>query len=133
MSTMQVDIVTPDRKVFSEQAEMVIARTTEGEIGVLPNHSPLAAMLQISAVRIKQDGREVTAAVSGGFMEVKPESVTILAESAEFPEEIDVERAKAAKERAEKRLREKQENIDFHRAQLALNRALNRLKVAKKK
>ena len=133
MSTMQVDIVTPDRKVFSEQAEMVVARTTEGAIGILPNHTPLAAMLKISAVRVKMDDSEVTAAISGGFMEVKPDSVTILAEAAEFPEEIDVERAQSAKERAEKRLRDKQEEIDFRRAELALNRALNRLNVAGKK
>ena len=133
MSTMQVDIVTPDRKVFSEQAEMVIARTTEGEIGVLPNHSPLAAMLQISAVRIKQDGREVTAAISGGFMEVKPESVTILAELPNFRRKLTSNARKRPKSGPKKRLREKQENIDFHRAELALNRALNRLEVAKRK
>ena len=109
MTTMQVDIVTPDRKVFSEQAEMVIARTTEGEIGILPNHSPLAATLKISAVRVKKDNSEVVAAISGGFIEVRP---------------------KAAKERAEKRLQDKREDIDYRRAELALNRALNRLDIS---
>ena len=130
MSTMQVDIVTPDRKVFSEQAEMVIARTTEGEIGILPNHSPLAATLKISAVRVKKDNSEVVAAISGGFIEVRPNAVTILAEAAEFPEEIDKQRAQAAKERAEKRLQDKREDIDYRRAELALNRALNRLDIS---
>lgn len=130
MSTMQVDIVTPDRKLFSEQANMVIARTLEGEIGILPRHVPLAAVLQISKVRVKKaDGDEVIASVSGGFMEVRPEGVTVLAEAAEFPEDIDVDRAKAAKERAEKRLRERQEDIDFRRAEMALQRALNRLDI----
>ena len=130
MTTMQVDIVTPDRKVFSEQAEMVIARTTEGEIGILPNHSPLAATLKISAVRVKKDNSEVVAAISGGFIEVRPNAVTILAEAAEFPEEIDKQRAQAAKERAEKRLQDKREDIDYRRAELALNRALNRLDIS---
>lgn len=133
MSTMQVDIVTPDRKVFSEQAEMVVARTTEGEIGILPEHAPLVATLKISVVRVKKDGKEIAAAISGGFMEVNRESVTILAEAAEFPEDIDVERAQAAKERAEKRLRDKEEKLDRVRAEMALTRAINRLEAVRRK
>lgn len=134
MTTMQVDIVTPERKVYSEQAEMVMARTVEGEIGILPGHSPLVGTLQIGVVRVQKDGQETAIAVSGGFMEVNPQHTTILAETAELPTDIDVERAEAAKKRAEERLnRSREEEINFRRAQLALNRAMTRLGVAKRK
>lgn len=133
MSTMQVDIVTPDRKVYSEQAEHVTARTLEGEIGILPRHSPLVGILQPSIVRIVKDGQEKIAAVSGGFIEVGPEAVTILAETAEYPEDIDIDRAEAAKARAEKRLREQAEDLDRERAERALKRAVNRIETARRK
>lgn len=132
MKTVQLDIVTPERKVYSEQVEIVNARTVEGAIGVLPGHAPLVAMLEISTVRMTRDGREERVAVSGGFMEALPEKVTILAEAAELPEEIDVERAKRAKERAERRLSQSGDDIDVVRAELALRRALNRLEAASK-
>ncbi|GGE05226.1 ATP synthase epsilon chain [Marinithermofilum abyssi] len=132
MSTMQLDIVTPERTVYSEQVEMVIARAAEGDIGILPHHSPFVSPLKITAVRVKKDGKEFLVAISGGFIEVRGDKVTILAETAELPQDIDVERAEAAKERAEKRLADKKkEDIDFKRAQLALDKAINRIKVAR--
>ncbi|WP_279389092.1 F0F1 ATP synthase subunit epsilon [Hazenella coriacea] len=131
MSKMQLDIVTPERKVYSDEVDMVITRAAEGDIGILPKHAPLVSPLKITAVRIKKDGDESVIAVSGGFLEVRPDKVTILAESAELPEEIDVERAKAAKERAESRL--KSEDGDQKRAELALARAMNRLDIANRK
>lgn len=131
---MQVDIVTPERKIFSEQADMVVARTVEGEIGILPGHTPLVAILQTSVVRIKKDGEETAVAVSGGFMEVRPRHTTFLAETAELPADIDVERAEAAKKRAEQRLqRANDDETDVNRARLALSRANVRLDVAKRK
>jgi len=131
LSTIRLDIVTPERKVFSDDVEMVVTRAAEGEIGILPRHAPFVSPLGITAVRIKKDGEEMRAAVSGGFMEVRPDTVTILAEAAEMSDEIDVERALAAKKRAEERLAQAhRDDIDFKRAELALRRALNRLEVA---
>lgn len=131
MKTMQVNVVTPDGTVFEGQVEMVSVKTTEGEIGIMPMHLPLVSPLAIGAVRITKDNKKELIAVSGGFVEVRPDEVNILAESAELPSQIDIARARAAKERAERRLQQaKQENIDYHRAELALKRALNRLKVS---
>jgi len=130
MSTMLLEIVTPERIVYSEQVDMVVVRGVEGELGILPNHIPLVTPLKIAPAKIKQGGREKLVAVNGGFVEVRKDKVVILAESAELPEDIDVERALAAKARAEQRLQAaRQEEIDFRRAQLALMRAMNRLDV----
>ncbi|WP_054951193.1 F0F1 ATP synthase subunit epsilon [Numidum massiliense] len=134
MRTMQVDVVTPDHKVFSEQAEMVVAEAAEGEIGILPGHTPFVSTLKIGPVRIKMAEHEQIAAVSGGFIEVHNDHVTILAETAELPGDIDLERARAAKERAERRLeRVRDDEIDFRRAELALHRAMNRINVANRR
>lgn len=131
---MRLEIVTPERKVYSDEVEMIIVRGIEGELGILPNHAPFVTPLAISAMRIKKDGKEFLIAISGGFIEVSREKVVILAETAELPEEIDYDRALAAKERAEARLVNKvAENLDYKRAELALQRALNRIKVAEKR
>ncbi|WP_312109584.1 F0F1 ATP synthase subunit epsilon [Brevibacillus reuszeri] len=132
MSKMTVEVVTPERVVYSGQAEMVIARGVQGDLGILPNHMPLVSPLKIAPVRIKTEGdKEVLMAVSGGFMEVRGDKVTILAETAELPGDIDVDRAKAAKTRAEKRLAEKYAELDVQRAERALQRAMARLDVTK--
>jgi len=128
---MQTYVVTPDGTVFEGQSHMVSVKTISGELGILPGHLPLVAPLAIGAIRIKQENQLHLIALSGGFMEVRQNEVNILAESAELPSDIDITRARAAKERAERRLEQaKQENIDFHRAELALKRAVNRLEVA---
>ena len=132
MSKMTVEVVTPERVVYSGQAEMVIARGVQGDLGILPNHMPLVSPLKIAPVRIKTEGdKEVLMAVSGGFMEVRGDKVTILAETAELPGDIDVDRAKAAKARAEKRLAEKYAELDVLRAERALQRAMASLDVTK--
>lgn len=131
MSKMQLDIVTPERKVYSDEVDMVITRAAEGDIGILPKHAPLVSPLKATAVRIKKDGEEELVAVSGGFLEVRPDKVTILAETAELPEEIDVNRAEAAKARAEERIARGEG--DIKRAELALARAKTRLQVAKQR
>lgn len=134
MSTFLLEIVTPERIVYSEQVDMVVVRGVEGELGILANHIPLVTPLRIDAARIKKDGKEEVLAVNGGFIEVRKDKVVILAESAELPEDIDVERAQAAKARAEQRLQAaRQENIDFLRAKLSLQRAINRLNVSNRK
>ncbi|GAA4720761.1 F0F1 ATP synthase subunit epsilon [Brevibacillus fulvus] len=130
MSKMTVEVVTPERVVYSGEASMVIARGVQGDLGILPNHMPLVTPLKVAPVRIKTDGdQETKIAVSGGFMEVHGEKVTILAETAELPEDIDVDRAKRAKQRAEQRLNERQPDLDQRRAELALQRALARLDI----
>ncbi|GMB09424.1 ATP synthase F1 subcomplex epsilon subunit [Thermolongibacillus altinsuensis] len=133
MKTIKVSVVTPDGPVYEADVEMVSAKAKSGELGVLPGHIPMVAPLEIGAVRLKKGNETELIAVSGGFLEVRPDRVTILAQAAERAEDIDVARAKAAKERAERRLQAKQDDIDFKRAELALRRAINRLNVAQRK
>lgn len=98
---MNVELVAPDRKIWSGEAEMVIARTTEGEIGILPNHEPVLGVLVESPVRIKRgEGDDLVAAVHGGFLSVTRDSVSILAEIVELAEEIDVARARQSLDNA---------------------------------
>ncbi|MFE8701843.1 F0F1 ATP synthase subunit epsilon [Cytobacillus sp. FJAT-54145] len=131
MKTIKVSVVTPDGPVFESDVEMVSTKAQSGELGILPGHIPMVAPLQIGAVRLKNGGKTEYVAVSGGFIEVRGEQVSILAQSAEVSNSIDVDRALRAKERAEQRLREqKQENVDMKRAELALQRAINRISVA---
>lgn len=127
---IRLDIVTPERMVYSDDVNMVIARATDGDIGVLPGHAPLIAGLQIWPLRVLTDTGETSIALCSGFIEVRPEKVTILASCAELPEEIDVKRAAAAKARAEERLKAAVPEIDVDRAAVALRRALVRLRVA---
>lgn len=132
MSKMIVEVVTPERVVYSGEANMVIARGVEGDIGIQPNHIPLVTPLKIAPVRIKTDGdKEMKIAVSGGFMEVRGDKVTILAETAESEKDIDAARAKEAASRAEKRLSEKHPDLDMKRAERSLQRAIARLDVTR--
>jgi F-type H+-transporting ATPase subunit epsilon len=134
LSTFLLEIVTPERKVYAEDVNMVVVKGAEGELGILPNHIPLVTPLRISAAKIKQGGKETIVAVQGGFLEVRKDKVVILAESAEFPGDIDVERAQAAKTRAEQRLTSaRKDEVDFRRAEMALQRAMNRLEVGGRK
>lgn len=126
---IRLDIITPEKVAYSSDVTMVIARTVEGDIGVLPGHAPLVAPLALWPLRIQTGEKEIEVSVCGGFIEVQPEKVTVLANCAELPEEIDVDRAAAAKERAENRLKN-HDGVDIDRAEAALRRALVRLKVA---
>jgi|Deesub1362A_J573_1020465.scaffolds.fasta_scaffold00415_35 F-type H+-transporting ATPase subunit epsilon len=128
--TQKVAIVTPERVVYGEEARFVQARGTEGELGILPLHTPLITSLAPGLLRVQKDGKWTVFAVSGGFLEVRDNRVVVLANAAERPEEIDVERAKRAKERAEQRLASKDPEIDVPRAKAALLRALTRLEAA---
>jgi len=129
---MILEVVTPERVVYSGEVKMVIARGVVGDLGILPNHMPLVTPLKIAPVRVKTEGdKETQIAVSGGFMEVRGDKVTVLAEAAELPDQIDVERAKAALARAEQRLNERHPDLDIQRAELALQRARVRLQVSK--
>ncbi len=128
-----LEIVTPSRLVLSEEVELATAPGTDGVFGVMANHAPLLSTLNVGEMRYTNEGTTVRMAVSGGFVEVSNNRMTVLAEAAERAEEIDVERALRAKERAERRLQEAKvaaEKIDVARAQAALTRALTRLRVA---
>ncbi|WP_313893368.1 F0F1 ATP synthase subunit epsilon [Psychrobacillus sp.] len=129
MKTLTVNIVTPDGPVYDSEVDMIIAKTASGELGILPGHIPMVAPLVIGAVKLKKDGKTEYVAVNGGFVEVRPEKVTILAQSSEVASSIDLARAKEAMKRAEARLQSKHEATDFSRAELALKRAMNRINV----
>lgn len=131
MRTLTVSIVTPDGQVLEDDYDMVSCKAESGELGILPGHIPLVAPLTIDVLRLKKGNDEETIAVNGGFLEVRPNKVTILAKSAEKPAEIDVHRAEKAKKRATDLLQSKSENIDRLRAELALRRAINRINIAK--
>ncbi len=133
MSSLKLDIVTAERIVYSEDVDIVIAPGVEGQLGILPHHAPLMTILQAGELVVRRGTQEDTLAISGGFLEVRPDRVIILADHAERAEEIDVERAEAAKTRAEERLRDREvTGLDETRAEAALRRAVARLSVADK-
>ncbi|WP_163655028.1 F0F1 ATP synthase subunit epsilon [Listeria sp. PSOL-1] len=132
MALLNVSIVTPDGPVYEGTANMVIARTKAGELGILHGHVPLVAPLKIDIVRLKQDSGEEWIAVNGGFMEVNGEEVNILADSAEREQDIDILRAERAKEEAEAKLQTaKEQKVDEVMAQVALQKAINRIHTKK--
>ncbi|MCQ2560067.1 MAG: F0F1 ATP synthase subunit epsilon [Clostridia bacterium] len=124
----RLEIVTPAKKLFSEDIRFVVVPGVMGELGILPEHTPLMSALKIGIVRFEQDGKTYKVAINGGFVEIRNNKVSILADSAERAEDIDRHRAEIAKERAEKRLASKTSDLDVARAEQALKRALNRLK-----
>ncbi len=128
----KLQVIAPDRVFLEEDAEMVELTTTEGEIGVLKDHIPLTAIVAPGILRIKKDGQQKEAALHEGFLEILPDKVVILAESCEWPEEIDINRANEAKIRAERRLKGADAEINETRAELALRRSLVRLSLAEK-
>lgn len=131
MSTFLLEIVTPEHIVFSQQVDSVSVRGDEGELGIMAGHLPLVTPLKVAPITIKSGNTALTLAVHGGFVEVQKEKVIILAESAEMSNDIDVERAKAARERAERRLSSSTKDlVDHRRAELALQRAITRISVS---
>ncbi len=125
----QVQVITPDRVFYAGEAEMIEFTTNSGQIGVYKNHIPLTTVLAPGAVIIHEAEGEKIAAVHAGFAEILPEQVTLLAEIAEWSEEIDISRAEAAKKRAKKRFMAKPADIDLARAEFALRKALTRIGV----
>ncbi len=128
-----LEIVAPDRVVFSGDATSVSAPGVEGGFQVLANHAPLLSSLEIGEIKVKSlDGHDTRFAAGGGFVEVRGNHVVVLVETAERSDEIDIARARASKERAERRLSSPAKDIDPDRARVSLLRALNRLRVAGK-
>ena len=133
---IKLEVVTPEKSVVDEDAQIVVAPGTLGEFGVLKGHTPFLTTLKVGAVRYTDaNGQERFLFVSGGFAEALPNKVTILAESAERRRDIDMERAKSALERAEKRLAEERsrQDLDFIRVRAALERAIQRIRLAETK
>ncbi len=126
-NTLNLRVVSPTRLVYEGDVNMVIVRTVEGDIGVLPGHENLTTILSMGLLRIIKGDSEEIISVLGGFCEVSKEGVTILSDAAELPSEIDVDRAKQSKERAEERINSGGTVSDVQRAELSLRRALVRL------
>jgi F-type H+-transporting ATPase subunit epsilon len=131
--TFQLEIVTPEKKVVDTAAEEVQIPGKNGYLGVLPGHAPLITELAVGEISYRAGGKEQHLAVAWGFAEVLPNKVTILAETAERPEEIDIERARKAKERAERRLTSGDAEVDVERSLNALHKAETRLEVGEGK
>ena len=130
---LQLEIVTPEKKVVEARAEEVQIPGKNGYLGILPGHAPLITELSVGEIIYRENSTQQRLAVAWGFAEVLPDKVTILAETAERPSEIDVARAREAKLRAEQRLASGDPNVDFARALDALHRAEARLDVAAQK
>ena len=129
-TSIELQIVTPERLVVREQVDEVQIPGSEGYFGVLPGHTPLLASLAIGELWYRKGQEKTFLALAGGFAEVLPDRVTLLATLAERAEEIDVERAAAAKGRAEQRLTQPKMDIDYERARLALQKSIIRLQVS---
>lgn len=127
----KLHVITPERRFYDGEASMVELTTTEGDIGVYRNHIPLTAIVAPGVLKIHKEGEVKEAALISGFIEILPERITIMAEVAEWPDEIDANRAEEARIRAERRLKEESGEIDTMRAELALRRALVRLSLRK--
>ncbi|HVI07895.1 MAG TPA: F0F1 ATP synthase subunit epsilon [Candidatus Binatia bacterium] len=129
----QLEIVTPEKRVVNTAAEEIQIPGKNGYLGVLPGHAPLITELAVGEISFRSQSKQEHLAVAWGFAEVLPEKVTILAETAERPSEIDVERARKSKQRAEQRLASGDPNVDVERCLNALHKAETRLEVAEKK
>ena len=132
MDTFQFEIVTPEKLVVRDQAEEMQIPGKNGYLGILPGHAPLITELGVGEISYRSQGYTHRLAVAWGFAEVLPDKVTVLAETAERAEEIDVKRAEDAKQRAEQHLKSGDPNTDYPRAEVALQRAESRLQVASK-
>jgi len=132
---LRLEIITVEGRVFDDNVNMVIAPGSDGVLGILPRHTPLLTSLTYGELEIKRVGQpDEFFAIGGGFMEVRPFNVIVLADAAERVDEIDIERARAARERAEARLAAAaKEQLDFSRAEAALRRSMARLKVAERR
>lgn len=133
MATLRLEIITAERQVFADDVDVIVAPGVEGELGILPHHAPLMTMLEPGELLIRKDNEETYMVVSGGFFEVRPDKVIVLADACERSDEIDIARAEEAKRRAEKRIRTHAPQVDDARVEAALRRSLIRLRVAEKR
>jgi F-type H+-transporting ATPase subunit epsilon len=132
MKTFLLEIVSPEKRLFSQEVQSVVAPAADGMIGILAGRAPFLSSLKPGEIKVKTEGREHFFVTTGGFMEVLPEQTTLLVESSEKADKIDKNRAKEARDRAQKRLQGSEEGVDKVRAKESLKRADARLKVAEK-
>ena len=131
---LQLEIVTPERQVYADEVDAVVCPGIEGELGVLPHHAPLLTTLGVGELRIRKGGQEEYFAIAGGFLQVRPDKVVVMAETADLASEIDLEAAEQARREAERALAEGfEEPADLARARAALERALLRIRVAERR
>ncbi|MEK7681376.1 MAG: F0F1 ATP synthase subunit epsilon [Chloroflexota bacterium] len=130
---IRFELVTAERIVFQDDVDVVVVPGVEGELGVLPRHAPLLTVIQPGEIRLRKKGEESSLIVTGGFLEVRPDKVTVLADAAERADEIDASRAEAAMKSAEERMKGKLTPEDLRLAESALRRAVVRLKVARRR
>ena len=132
MATFRLEIVTPEKMIFSDDVNVVLAWGVEGQLGILPYHAPLMTMLQPGDLVIRKGTEEDYLTISGGFLEVRPDKVVILADACERAAEIDVTRAEEAKKRAQEALKGAKTTVDTATAEAALRRSLARLKAVER-
>jgi F-type H+-transporting ATPase subunit epsilon len=131
---IQLEIVTPERLAYSDEVDSVVLPGSEGEIGVLPHHAPLVSMLGVGELRIRKGGAEESFAIVGGFLQVRPDKVVVMAETADLASEIDLERAQEARREAERALESGyHEAADLAAARAQLQQALLRIRVAERR
>ena len=133
MATMRLEIVTAERVVYSEDVNILVAPGIDGELGILPRHAPLLTVLKPGEIRVVKDGEETYMAVSGGFLEVLGNKVTILADTAEHAEEIDLQRAEEALKSAQERVASRPADIDLEQALASIRHSQARLNVAQRR
>jgi len=131
--SIKLDIVTAERSVFSEEVDIIMAPGVEGQLGILPHHTPLMTTLQAGELLVRKGEEEFSLVISGGFLEVRPDRIIVLADAAERAEEIDLARAEEAKSRAQEYLGRTTPEVDIARAEAALSRSLARLRVGEKR
>ena len=129
-----LEIVTPERLAYSDEVDSVVCPGVEGELGVLPHHAPLLTTLGVGELRIRKGGQEEFFAIAGGFLQVRPDKVVVMAETADLASEIDLQKAEEARREAERALAEGfAEPADLARARASLQRALMRIQVAERR
>lgn len=132
-STFNLEIITPERVFFEGEVEMVALKTPQGEIGILKQHMPMVLVVDVGPIRIKRNGEWMEALLTEGFMEIKQDRTVILTDSADWPDEIDVNKAEKEKKRAEEELTKKLSHMEHIRAKAALAKAIASLKIKNKK
>lgn len=128
MPTLNLKIITPERIVLEKQVDRIVAKSTEGELAILPGHEPLVTTLAIDVVRFDTGKEEEFAAIMGGILEVRADEVTVLSDVAELDAEIDEARAKAAADKARAEKMERKENLDVYVTEMAISKAITRLR-----
>jgi F-type H+-transporting ATPase subunit epsilon len=132
--TLHLEIVTPERLAYSDEVDMVLVPGIEGELGILPHHTPLVSLLGVGELRIRKGGDEESFAIAGGFLQVRPDKVVVMAELADMASEIDLSKAEEARKEAERALASgSHEGADLAIARAELQQALLRIRVAERR